>query len=594
MCGIAGILAGGGPVPDGLLGAMLEAQRHRGPQGAGTWVSGPLALGSARLAVLDPSPAAAQPMRTADGRFALAYNGEVYNAPELRRELARQGEHFASTGDTEVVLKALARDGEAALARFNGVFALAFWDARERRLLLARDRLGVRPLYWAESGGHLLFASEIKALLASGLVRPALDGAALAELFRFQNIWSPRTLFAGVHPLEPGAVLRVSGGRRTVSAGWRFDFPADLRIGEAEALEALEARLGAAVARQLAADVSVGCALSGGTDAAAVASEAVRRRPGLPTFTVGYDVPAGPGERAADERAAAAAVARALGTEHHEVRLDADEALAGLEGLMRALEEPRLAFSYQNLAAARLARSKAVVVLSGGGGDELFAGYAWRYRPLLGAEDPAAFRVAFSGVWSKVMGPGGGTAFWTAEGLRLTGAGDPEGVLASLVAEAGDVPPLSRALSVEARTFLPAYCVLEDKLHMAEGLEIRLPFLDHDLVDWARRLPGALLLSPDAARGKLLLRRLLASRLPPGAAETPKQGFVAPLMGWWRRPPWRPFLETALMEGLAGRGLIRPAALRRDLDALGAGDAAPLQRVWTCLGLELWCRAFLD
>ena len=251
MCGIAGIL--GAPDP-ALLKRMLEAQRHRGPDGEGSRVSGDLALGAVRLAVLDRSALAHQPMASSDGRFLLAYNGEIYNHGDLKTELEKEGESFRSSGDTETVLKALARWGEKALERFNGVFALAFWDAREKRLLLARDRVGVRPLYWAEAGGSVLFASEIKGILASGRVRPAVDGAALAEIFRFQNVWSERTLFSGVLPVPPGSVLAFRDGQVERRTWWRFSFPGDLRIGGKEAAEDGDDSLAATGAYQPGSD----------------------------------------------------------------------------------------------------------------------------------------------------------------------------------------------------------------------------------------------------------------------------------------------------------------------------------------------------
>ena len=594
MCGIAGILTGGEAPDPAVLERMLTAQRHRGPDGRGAFRDGPLALGAVRLAVLDRTEAARQPMSTPDGRFTLAYNGEVYNYGVLRHELEGLGERFRSSGDTEVVLRALARWGEGALARLNGAFALALWDARERRLLLARDRVGLRPLYFTEAGGDLLFASEIKGILASGRVKAALDGPALAELFRFQNVWSQRTLFSGVLPVSPGSVLRMKDGRRELSEPFRFDFPGGPPLTEAEAIDGLRARLEAAVTRQLVSDVPVGAALSGGLDGAAVVSEAVRHLPDLRTFTVGFETTSRKGDRAVDERGAAAGLARSLGTRHAEAVVSPEDAIQDLPALVHHLEEPRLAASFQNLAAARLAAGDVTVLLSGGGGDELFAGYPWRYAPVLETKTPDAFALALGKVWGRVLPPGEEKGFWADGGKRLVAQGDPEGVLRRLAAEAGEVPPLHRMMSVEARTFLPAYCVLEDKLHMATGVEVRSPLLDHELLDWARRLPVSLRIAPDGS-GKALLRKALAGRLPEAFLRAPKQGFVPPLLSWCAEEPWRGFLQgTLLKPPFMERGLIRPEAVRKDVEALVAGRPEPLQRVWTCLAFELWCREFLD
>lgn len=379
----------------------------------------------------------------------------------------------------------------------------------------------------------------------------------------------------------------MEDGRRMLREGWRFRFPGDAGIGEAEGVESLRALLGAAVHRQLASDLPVGSALSGGLDGAAIAMEAR-----LDTFTVGCEE-AFPrrGERALDERPSARALAAHLGTRHHEEAVTPEAALSDLPFLIRHLEEPRLAASFQNLAAARLALRHVTVVLSGGGGDELFAGYPWRYAGIRQAWDEAAFLSS----WTRVLSKEGERGFWTDEGLQLISQGDPEGTLNRLAEEAGDCTPLHRAMSIEASTFLPSYCLLEDKLHMAVGAEVRVPFLDGALVDWAVRLPEALRLSEDGRAGKRLLRAALAGRLPPAAMEAPKQGFVPPLLSWAGREPWMSFLRgTLLGPRCRDRGLIRPEALARDVEALVAGRPEPLQRVWTSLAFELWCRAFLD
>jgi len=597
VCGIAGILSPGKPPDAAVLTRMLEAQRHRGPDGQGILLSPPLALGAVRLAVRDAGGASAQPLSSADGRFALAYNGELYNDADLRRELEGEGWRFRSRGDAEVVLAALALKGEAALRSFNGVFALAFWDARQGRLILARDRMGLRPLYRAESGGDLLFASEIKGLLASGRIRAALDGPALAELFTFQNIWSPRTLFAGILPVAPGEVLVAEGGHLVSRGGWRPVFSGSSRLSEADAVEGLRVRLGAAVERQLAAEVPVGLALSGGLDSAAVAWESSRLRPGIPAFTVGFEgiSASRSGERAVDEGPVARELAKSLALPLHKIRLGPEEAVRDLQELIRTLEEPRLAASFQNLAAARLARRHVTVVLSGGGGDELFGGYPWRYAPILvGAKDPETFRKAFLAVWARVLKPSQQASFWTGEGLRLVGQGDPEGVLGDLSAGLDDLPPLHRAMTIEAATFLPAYCLLEDRLHMAEGVEVRAPLLDLPLVDWALDLPEGLRLAADGS-GKRLLKGAMAGRLPAAILAAPKQGFIPPLLTWASSEPWSGLMRSVLLgEKCRARGLFRPEAVRYDVEALIGGDPRPLHRVWTCLAFELWCREFLD
>ena len=357
MCGIAGILhRGDTPVSEAPLRRMTDAIAHRGPDGEGHFVEGPLGLGHRRLAVIDLTPAGRQPMATQDGRFVIAYSGEVYNFRELRAELETVGRAFTSRSDTEVVLNAYAEWGEAALDRFNGMFAFAVWDREERRLFLARDRYGIKPLYYTQQGGTFLFGSEVKAILAHPAYRTELDRRALLEYFTFQNLFTDRTLFEGIRLLPAGHWLRLGadGAPTGPIRYWDFHFsepvsPAD----EADYVEELDRLFRQAVKRQLVSDVEVGAYLSGGMDSGSISAVAATELPYIRTFTAGFDLSSASGiELGFDERASAERMSYLFKTEHYEVVLKAGDMERAMPRLAYHIEEPRVGQSYPNFYAA--------------------------------------------------------------------------------------------------------------------------------------------------------------------------------------------------------------------------------------------------
>src|SRR4051812_33238317 len=360
MCGITGILnLDGSPVDPDVLTAMTRALAHRGPDGEGMHHDGALGFGHRRLAIIDPSPAGHQPMVSADGRWVLNYNGEVYNFRELRSELEREGSRFRSHCDSEVVLEALIRWGPEAIRRFNGMFAFALWDAERCELLLARDRYGIKPLYVAKVANALLFASEVKAMRCHPAFRADLDREALLEYFTFQNIFTDRTLFAGVRTHPAGTLLRVGPQSRDLAAPeryWDFDFSERLSGSVAELTEELDRLFRQAVERQLVSDVPVGSYLSGGIDSGSVTAVAAAAMPEMQTFTVGFDLSSASGmELAFDERTNAERMSYLFGTEHYEMVLKAGDMERVMGRLIWHLEDPRVGQSYPNFYAAQLA-----------------------------------------------------------------------------------------------------------------------------------------------------------------------------------------------------------------------------------------------
>src|SRR5581483_2944420 len=371
MCGIAGVLElDGAPVSRVRLQAMADSLAHRGPDGEGLFTDGDLGFAHRRLAIIDLSPGGRQPMQTDDGRYVITYNGELYNYRELAAELQSLGRRFRSRSDTEVVLAAVAEWGVGALDRFNGMFAFAVWDRDRRELLLARDRYGVKPLYWARVGDTFVFGSEVKALLAQGAYRPAMDVEGLLEYFTFQNFLTDRTLFEGVRLLPAGSYLQLRAQPATElepKRYWDFHFAEpDAVADKREYLEELNRLFVQAVNRQLVSDVPVSSYLSGGTDSGSIAAVAAGQLPNLRTFTVGFDMHSASGmETNFDERERAEHLSYLLQTEHYEMVLKAGDLERAMARLVWHLEEPRVGQSYPNFYAAQLASKFAKVVLAG-------------------------------------------------------------------------------------------------------------------------------------------------------------------------------------------------------------------------------------
>ena len=565
MCGIAGVVHLDGETASPVaVAAMADAVRHRGPDGEGQWCDGPVGFGHRRLAIIDLSPHGRQPMISADGRLVISYNGEVYNFRELRTELEAKGYAFRSDTDSEVVLNAFHAWGEGALDRFNGMFSLALWDREARRLTLARDRYGIKPLYWAQFGDTVLFGSEQKAILQHPAARTVLDREALVEYFTFQNIFTDRTLVKGVHMLPPATVATVELGRgQTMKQrsywDYRFREP-DGAIDVREYREELDRLLRQAVSRQLVSDVELGSYLSGGMDSGTLTALGARQFPNMKSFTCGFDISSASGlELAFDERAKAEAMSALFRTEHYEMVLKAGDMERCLPALARAIEEPRVGQSYPNFYAAKLASKFVKVVLSGAGGDELFGGYPWRYYRAVNCDSFDQYVDDYYGFWHRLVAREDREALF-APISEAADSVDPRAIFRGVFANHDnslDRPEdfINHSLYFEAKTFLHGLFVVEDKLSMAHGLESRVPFMDNDLVDFAMSCPVGLKLNnlseviridenePANKRntffqktkdGKQILRDVMANYIPEDITKAEKQGFSAPDASWFR------------------------------------------------------------
>jgi asparagine synthase (glutamine-hydrolysing) len=582
MCGITGIInLDNVSISPVVLQKMTDAIAHRGPDGEGHWIEGNVGIGHRRLAIIDLSPAGHQPMVSADHRYLLSYNGEVYNFRELRSELEVKGYWFRSKSDSEVVLNALAEWGTKALDRFNGMFALALWDRKERKLLLARDRYGIKPLYVSQQGNIFAFGSEQKAIMAMPGFARRMDKPALLEYFTFQNIFTDRTLLEDIQLLPAGhyATLDLKHTKPILcrTQYWDFDFREPIAsASDDEYREELDRLFRQAVNRQLVTDVELGSYLSGGMDSGSITAIAAKSFPYLKTFTCGFDLSSASGiELAFDERAKAEAMSNHFKTEHYEMVLKAGDMERVLPKLARHLEEPRVGQSYPNYYAAQIASKFVKVVLSGAGGDELFAGYPWRYYRAVVNDNfenyidkyylfwqrllpNTQLKDVFAPIWNEVSHVSTRDIFRNVFRHHKHDLQTPEDYI-------------NHSLYLEAKTFLHGLLVVEDKLSMAHGLESRVPFLDNDLVDFSMRCPVRLKLNnlaevvrinenePGNKQGKFfhksrdgkqILRDVMKRHIPEDVTRAEKQGFSAPDASWFKGESIE-FVKRTLINGNA-------------------------------------------
>jgi asparagine synthase (glutamine-hydrolysing) len=625
MCGISGVFnLDGQPVSVSVLRRMTDVIRHRGPDGEGFWTESFVGFGHRRLAIIDLSPLAHQPMRSPGGELVITYNGEVYNFQELRIELESLGHAFRSRSDTEVLLHAWMEWGEGCVDRLNGMFAFAIWDSRAHRLYLVRDRYGVKPLYYWWDGHSLIFASEVKAILAHPAATARVSIEALNEYFSFQNIFSDLTLFEGVKLLPAASVLSVELGDSSslkVRRWWDYDFRDEHQGSASELAEELDRLFEQAVQRQLVSDVEVGAYLSGGMDSGAITCVAARNLPALRTFTGGFDLSSASGlELGFDERPKAEFLSNRYKTEHYEVVLKAGDMERVMPSLVWHLEDLRVGQCYPNYYVSRLASRFVKVVLSGTGGDELFAGYPWRYYRAVVNDDTADYVAKYYRYWQRLIPDSLKPRFFRAEHQpRVLGHLTSEvfarvmnGHAAGLSSAADYV---NRSLYFESRTFLHGLLLVEDKLSMAHSLETRVPFLDNDLVDFAMRVPVGQKLRDlgEAVRineneagskterffqqtndGKILLRNALSRYVPTSYTEGIKQGFSAPDASWFKGESIE-YLRRLLLDRKAILyDYVDPDTVHELLQEHFDGRQNRRLLIWSLLSFEWWCRSFLN
>jgi asparagine synthase (glutamine-hydrolysing) len=565
VCGIAGLVdLRGRQVRKETLKVMTDAIKHRGPDGEGHWVNENVGIGHRRLAIIDLSTAASQPMMSKDGRYIISYNGEIYNFKEIKQELQLNGFKFQSQSDSEVLLYALIYWKEKALAKLNGMFAFAFYDKVKGELLLGRDRYGIKPLYYCLQDGIFSFGSEQKAIKSNVSFQSNLDKAALLEYMTFQNIFTDKTLDSSIKLLQAGHYMFIDTRKSSPINPiqyWDFHFSeVEEKKSEGEYLEELDRLFQQAVKRTLISDVEIGTYLSGGIDSGSIAAIAARDNPNLKTFTVGFNLSSASGiELGFDERTKAEAMSAHLKSEHYETVLKAGDMEKSLRDLVWHLEEPRVGQSYPNLYAAKLASKWVKVVLSGTGGDELFGGYPWRYFRSTNSKNFTEYIDSYYLYWQRLVDN------TSLKKMTAPMRADISGIWTRDIFENVfrrhdnelNTPEdyVNHSLYFESKTFLHSLLVVEDKLNMAFGLEARVPFMDNDLVEFAMKLPVSLKLRSfsqgpqlnensqgnkkedyflQTSDGKYLLRQAMRKFVPQEVAERKKQGFSSPDSSWFR------------------------------------------------------------
>lgn len=624
MCGIAGIFnVDGQPAPISVLKRMTDVVSHRGPDGEGFWTDSFVGFGHRRLAIIDLSPLAHQPMQTVDGTCIITYNGEIYNFQELRIKLESKGHQFRSRSDTEVLLNAYREWGTACVEHLNGMFAFAVWDAQENRIFLARDRYGIKPLYYWYRNGTLVFGSEIKSILQHPDVTVRVSIPALNEYFSFQNIFSDRTLFEGIQLLPAAHSLTLQLGDATsfkLTRYWDYNFSEEnARISEEEYTEELSRLFEQAVNRQMVSDVEVGAYLSGGMDSGSITCIATRNFKNLKSFTCGFDLSSASGlELGFDERTKAEFLSNAFKTEHYEVVLKAGDLERIMPQLIWHLEDPRVGQCYPNFYVSRLASKFVKVALSGVGGDELFAGYPWRYYRAVVNDSPDHYAEKYYRYWQRLIPDSLKPEFYQSGIYPQILKHQCQDVFRSVLLEQplhiqSPVDYVNRSLYFEAKTFLHGLLLVEDKLSMAHGLETRVPFLDNDLVDFAMRLPVRYKLRDlqevvrinenepgsktqrffeQTSDGKILLRQVMGRYLPEEYTKGIKQGFSAPDASWFKGESIDYVRDLLFDRRALIYDYIQPKTAQSLMNEHFNGQQNHRLLIWSFLCFEWWLKTF--
>ncbi len=627
MCGIVGFVGSLRSTADsGVLGRMNDALRHRGPDGEGSYLDDDIGLAMRRLAIIDVA-GGNQPIFNEDRSVCVVLNGEIYNFQDLRADLERRGHTFTTNADTEVVVHAYEDAGPACVEQLWGMFALALWDRRHRRLLVARDRLGKKPLvYHVDASGGLAFASEFQALFQHPGVPREVDPVAIDDFLAYMYVPAPRTAYRHVHKLRPGHRLIWENGRITVEPYWKLRFSEKLPLSEDEALDRFGTLFRDAVRRRLISDVPLGAFLSGGMDSSSVVAEmAELSSTPVKTFSIGF------GEQDFNELGYARQVAERFGTEHHELVLE-PHALEVVPDLVRHYGEPYADSSaVPTYYVSKMTRQFVTVALNGDGGDEILAGYERHWAAGVAAQYdrlPAVLRHAIIHPlvrmlpeprgrarllrrarrfmlaahlpprerylrWVGLYGPREKAALYTSAFKAELLQNQSIHWLDETLAVEPTLTPIDQVQRADTLMYLPDDLLVKvDIASMSNSLEARSPLLDHRLVELCAALPSRYKLR--GRTSKWLLRRLMQDRLPPDILTRPKMGFGVPV-GHWLRGELRPLLEdTVLSERSFARGYLRPDAVRAMADEHLSGRSELSHQLWALLMLELWFRTFVD
>lgn len=594
MCGIAGVISTKEPaVSLKQLRTMARSIAHRGPDDEGIYRYRGVGFAFRRLAIIDTSSAGHQPMYNHDDSLVIIFNGEIYNYQELRLSLKRKGHRFLTKTDTEVILAAYTEYGPACVEHLNGMFAFAIHDRQKKRIFFARDRFGIKPFYYAQQRGTFSFASEVKALLTLPTTKRDVDFEALNEYFTFQNVLSDRTLFAGVKILPPGNYLMLEeDGSSTMTEYWDPVPDPNFERSKRETLSLVRETFHDSVRRHLISDVPVGSQLSGGLDSASIVSAATLQQRHFKTFTGGFDVELEKGlEMNFDERADAEITAQASQTQHYSMIIRPGDMERILPKLIWHQEDLRVGNSYPNYFINELASKYVKVLHSGTGGDELFAGYAWRYNLITDAKDPEEFDRRYFSYWTRLLPPEQRERLFQPSVLKQISLEAPRESYRKIIARHSHLRPIEKALYFESKTFLHGLLTVEDKVSSAHSIESRVPLLDYELAKLALTIPTEWKVR--SQRGKLILRDAVRPIVPKQIFRKKKQGFSAPEHLWFRRSLKQYVNNLLLGPGARNKEFLRPTVVEDVLRQHVEGANHRLL-IWSLLSFEWWLRLYME
>jgi asparagine synthase (glutamine-hydrolysing) len=628
MCGITGIInLDNKPIGELAIASMTQAIEHRGPDGKGIFIDGNVALGHRRLSILDISERGAQPMTSKTSNWTIVFNGCIYNFKELRQELINKGHVFSSTTDTEVIVEGLEAYGPKFFERLNGMFAIGAFNNSNRKLYLARDRFGIKPLYYWFNETTFLFSSEIKAFMKHPDFKVDVDLSSLNEYFTFQNLFSFRTLFKGVAMIPPANTIEIDKNFKRVkhNAWWDYDFSnTEESMTFEEAKDQTLKLFTQAVERQMIADVPVGSYLSGGMDSGAITAVGSKLIPRMATFTCGFDMSSVTGVEANyDERRDAELMANAFKTEHYEQVINAGDLAWSLPKVVYHLEDLKVGMSYPNYYISRLASKFVKVCLQGTGGDELYGGYPWRYYHVFNSLDQKQFFDQYYGFWQRLVPDCEKQALFTDSIFKKMDITEPRQIFERVFTFNDklkyETPEqhINNSLYFEIKTFLPSLFLVGDKLSMANGLEERFPFMDNDLVEFAQKIPVKHKLGNLTAEinkineneigkfkktvsyrdfddGKNVLRKAMTSFMPDYILNRKKQGFSAPDESWYRGENAAYVKELLLDKKTISSEFINPDYVKRIVNEHINDKINHRLLIWSFLNFEWWCRIFLN
>jgi asparagine synthase (glutamine-hydrolysing) len=624
MCGIAGVFNfNKEPISHATIKSMIDMISHRGPDGEGIYIDDYLALGHKRLSILDISPTGSQPMASKNGEWVIVFNGCIYNYLELKIDLKNKGHQFVSTGDTEVICEGIAEYGVDFFKKLDGMFAIAAWNTFSKTLWLSRDRYGVKPLYYYQKNGVLLFSSEIKAFLKHPSFKVEVNLSALNEYFTFQNTFSFNTLFKDVTMLPPANTVNINIDKKLLhNSWWDYNFTEpDNKITLEDATYETERLLAKAVAKQMVADVPVGSYLSGGMDSGSLSVLASKHVNRLFTFTAGFEMSEVNGVEASyDERIDAELTANFIKSEHYEQVLNAGDIKWALPKVVWHLEDLKVGMSYPNYYISRLASKFVKVCLQGTGGDELYGGYPWRYYRVFQSLDQKTYFNNYYGFWQRLTNDNEKVNLFQPDVFNKVNVSEPREIFERVFTFNKDLKyntpeeHIQNSLYFEIKTFLPGLLLVGDKLAMASGLEERFPFLDNELVDFAQKIPVrhklgnlALMKKIDENQfgnkknyyseyddGKSVLRKAMKDILPERIVNRKKQGFSAPDESWYRGENAKYVKELLLGKNIACHEFIQPNYIEKIIYEHCEKRINHRLLLWSLMNFEWWCRIFLN